>query len=301
MISHLHHEREQLLGAPKATTPPIDAKLPADPNGEAPAHERRINPARFMGFQNSFEILPSLGLSFADLRQAQKVSGGPILDVGASHSTLALEGALRGIEIHSTDLQADKYRLHFQTNLERRFNILKDIYVGDPKHPRTHAQKFPPGFECVPVPDFQWSDVVTNVLNRVNQTFSQCDASRILLADGSVAPDRMFSIVMSTQAVPKYSIDKHFLHNELRELLRVTDGRLVLFPFISAGPDHELLHVTNSPSRKIIEGVARELGFSFETKVYPPLIEPDSGIPARPGYDITAVFSRLGTRYPLPR
>ena len=254
-----------------------------------------------MGFQNSFEVLPSLGLSFKDLRQAQRVAGCPALDLGASHSTLALEGELRGISIHSTDLSADKYRIKMLESLERRINLLKNIYVGDPSAAAAHTQQFPPGFECAPISAFEWSSTITNAISRVNQTLSQCDASTITLADGTPAPDRMFSIVMSSHAVPKYSIDKTFLQTELRELLRVTDGRLVLFPFISAGPDHELLHLPNSPSRKMVESIARELGFSFETKVYPHLIEPEGGVPTAPGYDITAVFSRQGTRYPLPR
>ena len=301
MIPHLFHERNQLLGKPIDPPAPSDGTLPPRPSGEPPAEERRRNPKSYFGFQNSFEILPSLGLTFADLRAAYDISRRPILDVGASHSTLALEGSFHGIPIFSTDLCAEKIRLGILTTLERRINLLEEVYVGEPKHRALHMQKFPPGFECEPIRKCEWKDAVARGINHVNQTLSECDASRIRLADGHIAPDRSFSLVLSSHAVPKYSVDEKFLRTELRELLRVTAGRLVLFPFIAAGPEHELLHRPHSPTRKMIEDTARELGFAFETKVYPYLIEPEGGPPTAPGYNITAIFSRLGTRYPPAR
>jgi hypothetical protein len=83
-----------------------------------------------------------------------------------------------------------------------------------------------------------------------------------------------------------------FLQDELPELLRVAADRVHLFPFRSAGPGDELLHIQGSENYQRIKEIARAAGFTFETHGAQHLMIDRSMSQPGPGFDITAVFVR---------
>jgi hypothetical protein len=70
------------------------------------------------------------------------------------------------------------------------------------------------------------------------------------------------------------------------------ENRVHLFPFRSAGPGDELLHLAESQTYRRIQDIAHEAGFRFETHraqfimVDPQMPEPQAG------FDMKAVFIR---------
>lgn len=269
MRHYLEAQRLRNLGAfPSAEairdTSPI--KLPArpashDPSQEPSADLRRARPEIFMGNTFAEEVLTALDLSFHKIDQSYRTSFKPALDVGASCSTVAIEGTLRGIQIHATDLRYNKTRVGTLFNIQNRALLLGKYYQ--------EGHKLPPGFSCHPIPETAWEECVKQGIKLVDSRMVECKASDILLPNGGKAPDRYFSTVFSHHAVPKYSARDVFLNTELKELLRVTDERLVIFPLVTAGPGDPLIHIPGSEGHNRLRMVAQEAGFSLEIKPSP--------------------------------
>lgn len=289
MIPHLHEHRNQLLGgrpADQRYAQDSSLTLPALPPGEQTskepsAKERRTSPESFFGDTVAEVALPALDLNFKQLEQLHIRTYKPILDVGASYSTVAIEGTFRHVPIHGTDLKYNTTRFGLLKGMESRVSKLARYY--------REAAARSAGFECYSIPETAWEDCVQQGLKLVDSRMVECRASKILLPDGKEAPNRSFSTVLSHHAVPKYSLREEFLTKELPELLRVTDDRLHLFPLLTAGPGDCLIHIPGSEGRRELERVAREAGFSLEVKVSPTCL---GGPPKEPGFDMLGIFVR---------
>ncbi|MEY4700429.1 MAG: hypothetical protein RL326_616 [Pseudomonadota bacterium] len=291
MIDEMHFERLRLLGHPDlaprqtdmATSPQVTLPDPrfAEPSGK----ERLKSPKAFSGNHCALEVLPPLGLTFDSIRMSSLRTRLPALDVGASVSTVAAEGALRGIAIHSTELPPISNRDRFIEAIHTRLTRFGDAYED--------AANLPSGFECESIPREQWTFYVNEAVSKVNKTLSECSAAKILGPSGERAPDQSYSIVFSHHGVPKYCSTETFLRYELPELLRVAADRVHLFPFRSAGPGDEFLHVQDSESYRRIEGIAKKAGFSFQTHLAQHLMVDPKMPPPEAGFDTTAVFTRI--------
>jgi hypothetical protein len=134
---------------------------------------------------------------------------------------------------------------------------------------------------------------VEDAVSKVSQTLSECSAAKIFGPNGERAPDQSYSIVFSHHGVPKYCATENFLRYELPELLRVTADRVHLFPFRSAGPGDEFLHLQGSETYRRIQEIAEKGGFSFQTHLAKHImVDPQMPSPEA-GFDTTAVFIRL--------
>ena len=285
MISHLHHERQQMLQQQTSSKATAGLVMPkARDFGEPSSEERRKDPSRFLGNNPTKEVLPALGLSFKSLRESHSAREKPILGVGESYSTVAAEAALLNIPVYSTDLSYDRNRDGYLSNIMRGLERLKDHY--------TNRHRMPHGFADDVIAPGDWSNRVEYVRGLLNDRMSQCSASKILLPDGTRAPTQFFDTVYSHHGVPKYSTRETFLLIELPELLRVTHRRLILAPFVSAGPGDELLHVPNSENRNRVELISNACGFSLEIRTSQTLAaEVRRGLLA-PGFDQVGIFFR---------
>ncbi len=283
MIPALHHQRLRHLGQ-VASNDNAGTSF-SDPRfTEPPGRERLANPKAFSGNHCALEALPPLGLTFESIRASCIRRGLPALDVGASVSTVAAEGALRGITIHSTELPPIKHRDRFIEAIRTRLAHLGEYYRD--------SSIFPPGFECDSLPERIWDSCVHDVILKVSETLTECSAARIVGLNYTRALDQSYSVVFSHHAVPKYCSTDSFLHHELPELLRVTAERLHLYPFRSAGPENEYLHLHGSETYQRIAQIADQAGFSFQTSHAEHLfVDPHAPLP-EPGFDTTAVFVR---------
>lgn len=214
-----------------------------------------INPRYAFGIGTAAAVLPALGLTFHELRQSAQLLGKPILDVGASFSTVACEAHLRGIPIFSTDLRCNNNRPVFLANVAKNLHSLKDLYTSG-KHTSDNY--------CAPIPLELWETKVKEAITVLDQQLTECPACDIRMPDGWPARDKHFSVVYSHHAVPQYSSANSFLTKELPELLRVTAHALVLHPF----------QIGNIPIQSAYEGdwaflhavasKATQAGFAFE-------------------------------------
>ena len=285
MISHLYHERQQTLPQSSPSKPATDISLPKAPDlGEPCSEERREAPWRFLGNTTAQEALPALGLSFKSLRQSYYVREKPILGVGESYSTVAAEAALLNLPVYATDLSYDTKREAYLSGIIQGLEKLKNRY--------TTRHLMPQGFSDDVIAPDEWSNRLAYIRGLLNDRMSQCRASMILLPDGTPAPNQSFDTVYSHHGVPKYSTRETFLLLELPELLRVTHRRLILAPFVSAGPGDELLHVPNSENRNRVELISNACGFSLEIRTSQTLAaEVRRGL-LGPGFDQVGIFFR---------
>jgi hypothetical protein len=260
---------------------------PSLPDGrlvEPGGHERLANPKAFSGNHCALEVLPPLGLTFDSIKASCQRFGLPALDVGASVSTVAAEGALRNVEIHSTELPPIRNRDRFIDSIRARLLAFGPAYA--------EGTELPLGFTSERFPPEVWESCIDEAIARVNGTLIECAASQILGPDYRRAPDRSYAVVFSHHGVPKYCATEIFLQDELPELLRVAADRVHLFPFRSAGPGDELLHIQGSENYQRIKEIARAAGFTFETHGAQHLMIDRSMSQPGPGFDITAVFVR---------
>lgn len=284
MIDEIHLQRLRLLGYADATMECQKSSLPDHRVTEPSGEDRLRNPKAFSGNHCALEVLPPLGLTFDSIRMSCLRCGLPALDLGASLSTVAAEAALRGISIHSTELPPIRNRDTFIEAIRARLIRFGEVYED--------GMQFPKGFECEFIPKQIWESVVRDAVSRVSETLSECSAAKIFGPDGQRARDQSYSLIFSHHAVPKYCSTENFLQYELPELLRVAADRVHLFPFRSAGPGNELLHLAESETYRRIQDIAHEAGFSFEThRARFIMVDPQMSTPEA-GFDMTAVFIR---------
>jgi hypothetical protein len=199
--------------------------------------------------------LPALGTTFEELRRIAGQVQKPILDVGASFSTVACEAHWRGLPVFSTDLGCDSNRSKFLAQVERNLHKLKELYASGEHSPGNH---------CAPIPADFWEAKIEGAISRLDQQLSQCPASDIRLPDGYPASDRHFSVVYSHHAVPQYTSPTSFLRSELPELLRVTAHTLLLHPFQIGNAPLNSAHEGDAVFLQAVRRKAAEAGFEFE-------------------------------------
>jgi len=283
MINEMHFQRLRDLGhfeGAKRRDPRLSGPRLGEPSGK----ERLENPKAYSGNHFAMEVLPPLGLTFDSLRTSCLQFKRPALDVGASVSTVAAEGALRGIEIHSTELPPIRNRERFIESIRNRLLQLGEVYQA--------SRIFPKGFECEAVSSEVWESRVHAAISRVNETLVECAAGQILGLDYKRAPDQSYSTVFSHHGVPKYCSTESFFERELPELLRVAADRVHLFPLRSAGPDDEILHREHSQNYRRMSEIANAAGFSFQTHRATHLVVDPEMPPPQPGFETTAIFIR---------
>ena len=289
MRHFLEAERLKNLGhRPPSSNGEQDASLKMPPPNTTEAVTHHSTPAKkhgpgsdYFGDNYGLVVLSALSLSFDQLAEHFARTNKPILDVGASVSTLAIEGTFRDIPIYGTDLKLNDMRAGVLSGIERRVSKLKEAYL--------EANTFPVGFDCFPISETAWKERVAHGIKLVDSRMSQCTASEILLPNGTRADDRHFSITLSHHAVPKYSDMKTFFAKELPELLRVTNDRLYLFPLASFFSKDTVIHAPGSDGRKRLESIARDNGFSLEVQRSPTY----EGDPKKePGFNMVGIFVR---------
>ncbi len=221
----------------------------------SPPESSTIDPRYAFGVNTATTVLPALGLTFQELRESARRLEKPILDVGASYSTVACEAHLRDIPIFSTDLRCNKNRTVFLANVEKNLLALKELYTSG---------KHTPGNHCAPIPAELWEIKAKQAITVLDRQLTECPAFDIRTPNGLQAQNKHFSVVYSHHAVPQYCNAASFLSRELPELLRVTAHTLVLHPFqignISIQPAYE----GDAAFLEAAASRATQAGFTFE-------------------------------------
>lgn len=179
----------------------------------------------WLGDDDSFKILPHLNLDWKRVGDMYAKTGKPIVDLGASFSTLPTEGALRSIEIVPLDTMHERDKPTYSSKVFEQFNDwkLRAAYnggLGQPTLP--FGVQFRMGIEK-PF-DAYWEEVKKAI---------KVAESRYIAADIGKIPreDRSFSISIAHESVPKHSTSlEKFLDVELPEILRVTDTAAYMYP-----------------------------------------------------------------------
>lgn len=288
MIHHLRHERELLLGRPPGPEASTSAEKRPAPvlgdRGEPSAEQRLRNPFGYPGYTAAETILSNMGISFTELKNDHDRFGKPVLDVGASASPLAFEGAYRDIRVFMTDATYDLANPRFFETLRWNIEKLKDSY--------TTPRSFGSGFEVAALKPEHWDTYVELAIQQISVDRSRCFASEICNQQGVRMPDRSFSTTLAHISIPKYSRKEVFLHQELPELLRVTEHRVVISPLVTAGPGQELIHLAGSKEREVLDKVVYDHGFTMELRQSPTYTSKVANAEAPPGFDIVGVFVR---------
>jgi hypothetical protein len=227
---------------------------PGHASGSSP-QSPAIDPRYAFGISTAATVLPALGVTFQELRQTVHRLAKPILDVGASYSTVACEAHLRGIPVFSTDLGCDKNRPVFLENVARNLRTCKDLYISGGHSSDNY---------CSPIPATLWERRVEEAIAFLDRHLTQCPASDIRMPGGWQANDRHFAVVYSHHAVPQYSSVESFLKEDLPELLRVTAHTLVLHPFQIGGSSLQPAHEGDAAFLQAVASRAKRAGFTFE-------------------------------------
>lgn len=265
-------QKIQLLGCPHLLQGERGPSIPNTPDG-TPA----INPRFAFGINSAATVLPALCVTFDELREIAGRLEKPILDVGASYSTVACEAHWRGLPVFSTDLGCDKDPAKFLNQVQNNLTKLQELYVSG-KH--SH------GNYLAPIPADRWESKVADAISTLAQQLSECPASDIRLPGGWQANDRHFSVVYSHHAVPQYSTLASFLRSELPELLRVTAHTLLLHPFQFGNTPLNPANEGDAIFIKTVREKAIAAGFEFTLLSCPTASFPEAQ---------TARFRRLDT------
>jgi hypothetical protein len=234
-----------------------------------------IDPRFAFGINSSATVLPALGITFDELRDVARRLEKPILDVGASYSTVACEAHWRGIPVFSTDLGCDRNRLKFLTQVQNNLTKLQELYAsGEHSH----------GNYLAPIPADRWEAKVVDAISTLAQQLSECPASDIRLPGGWQANDRHFSVVYSHHAVPQYCTPDSFLGRDLPELLRVAAHTLLLHPFQLGNTPLNPANEGDAIFIKTVREKATAAGFEFTLLSCPTASFPEAQ---------TARFTRL--------
>lgn len=234
-----------------------------------------VDPRYAFGINTAATVLPALGLSFDGLQEIAYRLRKPILDVGASFSTVACEAHWRGIPVFSTDLGCNKNRPAFLAQVEKNLRSLQELYVSG-----SHL----PGNLCQPIPADRWDSRIHDAITSLNQQLSECPASDIRLPNGWHADNKHFSVVYSHHAIPQYCSPNSFLRSELPELLRVTAHTLLLHPFQIGDAALNPANEGDAAFLQTTRERASEAGFELQL-----LSRPTSNFPKA----VTAVFTAL--------
>ena len=177
---------------------------------------------KWRGFDNSTDILPHLNLSWQEIEETYGESDKPVGDLGASFSTLAVEGQLRDVEVIPIDMMHDVNKIVYGDYIYQSFNRwqLEGIYQG--------SSQVPPYLKSRK----HYSDMDGKYWKAVDKAMYEA-LKRYLHADLAHIPlkDRSLSISITHDSVPKHSKNfEEFLKEQLPEILRVTDRVAYVYP-----------------------------------------------------------------------
>lgn len=244
-----------MLYLPSREPPPA-----ADLSEEALRRRPDFPALSYWGMDHSLDVLAHVRLTWDDLNAAAEEFGKPIADLGASFSSLALEGRLRGVPVTALDISFDLNRRQYEHGVLVGLRPLIEYY--------REPGRFPPGFaprNPIDQDALQEHALRAQARGVLNEGVL-CDFCSIPL------PDRHFALSLAHDSVPKHAPDLEvFLERQLPEILRVTDGEARLYPMslfktLNPGTLHEHLAEIVRLEQRIDEvaAVASSCGFSFE-------------------------------------
>jgi hypothetical protein len=218
----------------------------------------------YQGDDNSMEIFPHLNLNWWQIKKAFKESGKPIADLGASFSTLPVEGELQGVKIYPVDIMHMQGRKRYEHILSMRMfnarmcNAYTGRLLGFDKYGNERRMT------KNPIKGMEYDRKVYDGIEKAKANYIVADLSKIPLADG------FFSITIAHDSLPKHSKDwDAFITEQLPEILRVTNSTAYVFPMgIYKTEDRDLVEqdalFNNSDALKRIQNVAASHGFTFK-------------------------------------
>ena len=226
-------------------------------------------PVHAMGTSSAKQVLSAVGTNFDQLRSRMEKRGKPVLDVGASLSTLSAEGIPNGVHIIATDLYFEKNAERILPQIESRLHSKRNIFtngeysisIDEDVNSDTRME----------ITSGNWDSTVAVIMHLVQQNFSECAAHEITLPRDSntsekiQASDRHFSTVIAHHSVPQYCIEDDFTALVLPELLRVTDDTLLIYP-LQYG---DTALTFNSPEVSAIVDIAGQSGFQVDLEIAP--------------------------------
>lgn len=289
--------------------------LEQNPDWRGPEEQEEKESSKWAGYDSGFEVLPHLSLDWKKLKEVAESSGKPIADLGASYSSLAAEGVLRGIEIIPVDSAYDKKTREY-------YPIAVYEHLANTK--RYHRAYEEAGYGYGAWQEERWCSKARISGEDLGRAIKVAQGKLVTAtADKLPFKDRALSMAIAHDSVPKYSPNLDtFLQKQLPEILRVTDKIVLIYPmaiykpttktFTPEGGDLEAARKDESVAREVLEEThalykdsaaiqkiteaAERLGFTFTLEVGGKLKDtPDNDLfmdGARDAEPMLGVFTR---------
>lgn len=183
---------------------------------------------KWHGQESSLEFFPHLNLNWKQIKKIYSESNKPVGDLGASFSTLPVEGELRGIDILPIDIMHGYHRWRYQGEMEKEFEYLpiRNIYDQNRRQYLKMPKEMQEAMGIENPPQDYWK-AVDEAIKKVMDKYIVADLAHIPLEDKSL------SISIVHDVLPKHSPDfKTFLEKQLPEILRVTDQAVYIYPMV---------------------------------------------------------------------
>lgn len=237
--------------------------------------------ARLGGASTAQEVLHALGgMHWRDLEAVQRRSGKPLLDVGASYSTLAIEGAIRPDPISIVPLDPCRRAGDFERGDSYVSTIiaqtlpLAPLYTGTPPLEMT---RFIDGqFDTYNLKDAGYHLGLARFLEtaefsrRVQEAAQELDRAYLHQDVASLNyPDRHFSACLAHRSVPLHTSSSEHFFAALENILRMTDSYAVFSPFyrgrkIDSGPLQCEQNFRSDPKLQgRVKEIAAKMGFDI--------------------------------------
>lgn len=221
----------------------------------------------YQGDDSSIEIFPHLDVTWWKVKEESKKSGKPVGDLGASFSTLPVEGELQGIKIYPVDIMHTHGRDSYETILESRMinARMSDAYAGKPVGLDKHGNLLRIMDKPITT-SREYGQRVYEAIEKVKANYIVADLAKIPLAD------RFFCITILHDSIPKHSKDWNaFMTEQLPEILRVTDSAAYVYPMsIYKTEGRELTETnplfSNPDMLKLVRTVAALHNFTFDLR-----------------------------------
>lgn len=180
---------------------------------------------QWQGDDSSLKIFPHLEISWRDLRRAQQKSGKPVGDLGASFSTLPVEGELQGVKAYPVDIMHMQARDTYETILELRMINALMTHAYEGKAVGLDQRGSPYTIVDAPIKHGTYDARVYDAIAKAKANYIVADLTRIPVRD------RFFSTTILHDSLPKHSKDWDiFIAEQLPEILRVTDQTARIYP-----------------------------------------------------------------------
>ena len=212
------------------------------------------------------EIFPHLNLNWREVKQIYKKTGKPIGDLGASFSTLPVEGELQGVKIYPVDIMHMQGRDRYESILEMRMINARmgDAYKG--KFVGLDNNGNPFKLTDLPITSEDYAAKVYGAIEKAKANYVVADLSKISVADN------FFSLTILHDSLPKHSTNWNtFIDQQLPEILRVTGSAAHIYPMgIYKTEDRELVEsdplFENPEVLEKIKMTAKVHGFNFNLR-----------------------------------